>query len=309
MDSQTDASTPIDVYQLITDQITDLFDHGIIPWQIPWKSAGVSANLLSKRQYRGINVWLLLARNYEQNLFVTFDQLKSIGGSVNVDEKGHMVANWKQAQNKTGDGQSDKQISLRTLGYYKVFNIVQCRDIPLHLLSGEDTAKAVVDSIASCQNILNNMPDMPAIVFQGKQLAHYNIEKDEIVLPKMKSFKTSEIYYRTVFHELIHAVGAQKRLHRKSVINAVPFGTESHTMEALIAEMGCALLCGISGIPPCKTTSNVAAVNPWREVFTKDTHFITKAAGHAQKAVDYILNQQQAESKEEANETEESVVR
>ena len=70
MDSQTNSSTKLDVYQLVTDQIIALLEQGIIPWQRPW-NAGVPMNLLSKRQYRGINLWLLLSLNYEQNFFLT----------------------------------------------------------------------------------------------------------------------------------------------------------------------------------------------------------------------------------------------
>ena len=101
----------------------------------------------------------------------------------------------------------------------------------------------------------------------------------------MKNFKSSEVYYRSVFQELIHATGAQKRLHRKSLIDSVPFGTESYAMETLIAQMGSALLCCISGIHPYKTSLNLAAINTWKEVLRADPSFITKAAGHAQRRV------------------------
>lgn len=300
MDSTTKSSNPIDVYQLVTDQIISFLEQGIIPWQKPWAEAGVPMNLLSKRQYRGINLWLLLSLNYEQNFFLTWDQIKSIGGSVNKDEKGHIVVFWKPVQKKAEEI-DEKEKSVPMLRYYKIFNIAQCRDIPEHLIPKIDSATKI-DPILECEAILNTMPDMPLISFQGKQ-AYYNIEKDEIVLPKMKSFRTSESYYSTVYHELVHSTGAEKRLGRKTLTDMVPFGTESYAMEELIAEMGSAYLCRFSGILPAEIDNKVAYLDNWLGIFKKDKRFIISAFGQAQKAVDFILNIKGNESKGEEYES------
>lgn len=306
MDSQTKSSTPIDVYQLVTDKIISHLEQGVIPWQKPWTDAGAPMNLLSKRQYRGINLWLLLSLNYEQNCFLTWDQIKSIGGSVNKDEKGHIVVFWKPVQKKA-EGTEEKKKSVSMLRYYKVFNIAQCRDIPEHLIPKIDPSIRI-DPIMECEAILNAMPDMPLISFQGKQ-AYYNIEADEIVLPKMKSFRTSESYYSTLFHELVHSTGAKRRLDRTTLTDMVPFGTESYAMEELIAEMGAAYLCRFSGILPVQFVNTVAYLDNWLGVFKKDKRFIISAAGQAQKAVDFILNSKGNETPNaEEDKAEESVV-
>jgi antirestriction protein ArdC len=49
MDSPHTASTKLDVYQLVTDQVIALLEKGIVPWQKPWNSAGMPMNLVSKR--------------------------------------------------------------------------------------------------------------------------------------------------------------------------------------------------------------------------------------------------------------------
>lgn len=309
MDSQNTTSTKLDVYQLVTDQIIALLEQGIIPWQKPWNDAGVPMNLLSKRQYRGINLWLLVSLNYEQNLFLTWEQLKNIGASVNKGEKGHMVVFWKPVQKKGEEQQEDKQKNVPMLRYYKVFNIAQCRDVPEHLIPVADASKEAIDPILECESILNAMADMPAFTFQGKQAAYYDIERDEIVLPKMKSFRTSEGYYSTVYHELVHATGAVKRLNRKTLTDMVPFGTESYAMEELIAEMGSAYLCRFSGILPNQIKNTVAYLDNWLGIFKKDKRFIISASGQAQKAVDFILGRKDNEAKDEVDEsTEETVV-
>ena len=76
MNSQNITSTKIDVYQLVTDQIIALLEQGVIPWQKPWADSGIPMNLLSKRQYRGINLWLLLSLNYEKIAFSLGSKLR-----------------------------------------------------------------------------------------------------------------------------------------------------------------------------------------------------------------------------------------
>ena len=128
-------------------------------------------------------------------------------------------------------------------------------------------------------------------------------------MPKKKSFKSVEGYYSTLFHELVHSTGSEKRLGRKTFIDMVPFGSESYAMEELIAEMGSAYLCRFSGILPAEITNTVAYLDNWLEVFKKDKRFIISASGQAQKAVDFVLGRKETEAKDEVDESiDESVV-
>ena len=307
MDSQQTTSK-IDVYQLVTDQIISLLEQGIVPWQRPWAEAGVPANLLSKRQYRGINLWLLLSLNYEQNYFLTWDQIKSMGGSVKKGETGHIVVFWKPVQKNAEEDKETKQKQVPMLRYYKVFNIAQCRDIPENLIPKSDVAAVDREPILECEAIINSMANSPTIVHK-EQKAYYRIDTDIINMPKKKSFKSLESYYSTLFHELVHSTGAEKRLGRKTLTDMVPFGSESYAMEELIAEMGSAYLCRFSGVLPNEINNTVAYLDNWLGVFKKDKRFIISASGQAQKAVDLILGRQAIESKDEVDESvEESMV-
>src|SRR5436190_1166748 len=111
MDSTNPTSFKVDVYQIVTDRIIALLEQGTVPWQQPWTEAGIPMNLLSKRPYRGINLWLLSSHNYEKNLFLTWDQLKKIGASVKQGEHGHVVVFWKTLSktNTPGDTEKKKQ--------------------------------------------------------------------------------------------------------------------------------------------------------------------------------------------------------
>jgi antirestriction protein ArdC len=305
MDSST--TSKIDLYQLVTDQIINSLEQGVIPWQRPWAVAGVPMNLLSKRQYRGINLWLLLLLNYERNFFLTWDQIKASGGSVMAGEKGHIVVFWKQLPKKSVEEKDGRQKQVPMLRYYKVFNIAQCRDIPEHLLpKADETIKEFIPKM-ECESIIQCMPDAPPIEHKD-QKAYYNILTDVINMPKKKSFKSVDSYYSTLFHELVHSTGAEKRLGRKSLTDMVPYGTPSYAMEELVAEMGSAYLSRFAGILPNEIENTVAYLDNWLGVFKKDKRFLITAAGQAQRAVDMVLSSKEEESKEEVDESKEASV-
>ena len=305
MDSQNTSSTKLDVYQLVTDRIIELLEAGTVPWQKPWDESGVPMNVISKRPYRGINLWLLLSLNYERNLFLTWDQLKKIGGSVNQGQHGHIVVFWKQVK-KVPEELDDKGKPkvMPMLRYYKVFNVEQCRDIPKDLIP--EFVKVETDSILECEAIINTMPDSPLLIFTGKN-AYYDIEKDHVVLPSLKRFKTSESYYSTLFHELVHSTGAEKRLGRKSIVDMAEFGSEPYSMEELIAELGASYLNSYTGILDKQIENSASYISSWLEKFRSDKRFIITASGQAQRAVDLILNRQEVESKDEVEESESMV--
>lgn len=285
--------TKIDVYDIVTNRIIELLEAGTIPWQKPWAEAGIPMNLISKRPYKGINVWLLTSLDYVQNLFLTFDQLKSIGGSVKKDEKGQVVVFWKsiKKQPEELDEQGNPKM-IPMLRYYKVFNIAQCRDIPANLLL--EKVERDIDPIAECEAIVSGTPECPAIRHK-EQKAYYDVEQDYINMPKKKSFKSSEGYYQTLFHELIHSTGHQKRLNRKSITEMAEFTDDLYSLEELVAELGACYLASFSGILKEEISNSAAYIKGWLKKLRDDKKMIVHAASFAQKGVDFILNSSKGE--------------
>lgn len=301
MDSQHTSSTTVDVYQMVTDRIIELLETSTVPWQKPWTESGLPMNVISKRPYRGINLWLLLSLNYERNLFLTWDQLKKIGGSVLQGQHGHIVVFWKQVKKvpeELDDKGKPKQIPM--LRYYKVFNVEQCRDIPQNLIP--ELGSLALDSMLECEAISNSMPDCPVIKHKENK-AFYHVGEDYINMPKKKSFKTIEAYYSTFFHELVHSTGAEKRLGRKTITEMAEFGSEPYSLEELIAEIGAAYLNSFTGILDKEIESSAAYIGGWLEKLRSDKRFIISASGQAQRAVDLILGRQEVESKDEVEES------
>jgi antirestriction protein ArdC len=87
------------VYAIITDRVVSLLERGIVPWRKPWGGPdGMPRNLVSKREYRGINVFMLASAGYGSSDWLTFNQAKALGGSIRKGEKSTPVIFWKVDQ-------------------------------------------------------------------------------------------------------------------------------------------------------------------------------------------------------------------
>jgi antirestriction protein ArdC len=283
-----------DVYTIVTDRILDQLEKGVIPWRRPWSNTGLPQNLITKRVYRGINLWLLLMLNFTRNYFITPKQLKEIGATYKEGEKPTLVVywNWKEATDET----SGETKLIPFLRYYMVFNIDQCEGIPLELVPA--AYLRVNNPIATCEKVILEMPQKPEIKHKENQ-AYYNPLLDFINMPKRNSFENPEFYYQVLFHELIHSTGHASRLGRKELLEMAEFGSEPYSIEELTAEMGSCFLTSYCGIVIDNLENNSAYIQNWMKVLKNDKRFIIYASGKAQQAVDFVLNFGNAEREPE----------
>jgi antirestriction protein ArdC len=290
METQTPSQdTRIDVYALITEQIIKQLEKGTVPWHKPWSDGGLPRNLFSKKYYRGINLLLLAYLGYEQNLFLTFKQVKEIGGKVKQGEKGHPVVFWSAKDKAGAEGQTDteeeKPKKKAILRYYTVFNVEQCEDIPDGYVPA---VTKVIGSIQSCEDIVGNMPKRPEIKHK-EQSAYYDPLRDFINMPKKSSFGTAEGYYVTLFHELVHSTGHHSRLNRRTLIEMSEFGSDKYSQEELVAEIGACYLQSHAGVI-AEFDQSVAYIDGWLTKLRGDKTFVYTAATQAQAAADFILD-------------------
>ena len=290
-----------DVYQIVTDQILDLLDKGAVPWHKPWKGgfAGMPKNGISKKPYRGINVFMLAitseVKGYDSPYWLSYKQAQSLGGNVKKGEKSTLVVFWKWLEKKTTDKETGKEKidNIPFLRYYRVFNLAQCENIDeskLPEMPADDIPDLVFSPINACENVFGNMADCPPI-YHDDGRAYYIPSKDEIHLPKREKFATIEDYYSTSFHELAHSTGHETRLGRHDKDKDLHFGSETYSKEELVAEMGAAFLCGICGIGNMIIDNSAAYIDGWRRKIKGDKRLVVNSAAQAQKAVDYIIGE------------------
>lgn len=278
------------VPEIITANIIEQLERGVAPWRKPWKTS-IPRNLISKKPYRGLNVFLLATQGYGSPLWLTFNQAKALGAHVRKGERSTLVSFWKfseyERENAAGETESKSSVLLR---YYRVFNVEQCEG--LKALHGDEYKP--VEPLVECESIANHMPNPPR--FEQHSQAFYRPSADVIGMPSQNCFESAEGYYSTLFHELTHSTGHQSRLNRfEENSNDHMFGSDSYSREELVAEMGAAMLSGIAGISNVTLSNSAAYLQTWIRRLKSDSRLIISAASHAQKATDYILGKTQAE--------------
>lgn len=290
---------PTDVYENFTQLILDKLEHGVVPWYQPWNSNGLPSNYLTKKPYRGINLWLLLSLNHELPFYLTFKQAKELGGMVKKGSKAIPVCYWNfvykhKETGKTipegllGDYPIDTLTKVCFLKEYKVFPIEQIDGIDWEL--PEKGGNQSLPVLERCESVYAEMHEPPRLTHE-KEEAYYHPSLDLINLPPKQKFKTAEDYYAVLYHELVHSTGHRNRLNRPGVEEIDYFGSESYSNEELIAEMGAGFLCGLTGIQQARLIDNQAAyIQNWISRLKNDKNLLIDAASKAQKAVDYILN-------------------
>jgi antirestriction protein ArdC len=102
-------------------------EQGVAPWRKPW-STSIPRNLISKKSYRGLNVFLLATQAYGSPYWVTFNQANQLGAHVRQGEKNTLVSFWKfneyaRENGETGELENKTSVLLR---YYRVVNVEQC---------------------------------------------------------------------------------------------------------------------------------------------------------------------------------------
>jgi antirestriction protein ArdC len=276
------------VEEIITQRIIDKLESGTVPWHKPWAGGGIPKNFTSKKEYRGINPFILGSAGYAYPYFLTYNQAKQCGGHIKKGSKGLPVVFYKTIEKEDSDD-PEKSEKYQVLRYYTVFNIEQT--------VGIDYADSVTDiptldnfqAILQAESLIQNMPNKPKCQ-EIENRAYYSPTMDLVNMPKREMFESEPFYYSTYFHELTHSTGHESRLNRKTLKDLAAFGDHDYTKEELCAEMGAAMLCGNVGIENRTIDNSAAYIAGWLKALKSDKKFVIQAAAQAQKAVDYILS-------------------
>ncbi len=271
----------MDIYAEITNRIVAEMEQGIIPWRKPWMASGSAVSHVTGKPYSLLNQ-ILLGSPGE---YLTFKQCSDEGGKVRKGEKSHIVVFWKwleKEDEKTGEKQT-----IPFLRYYNVFHIDQCEGIDPKYQKENPTP---ADPDAAAEAIISAYVEREGIKLEHREgdAAFYSPRADQIVLPLLRQFKETAEYYGTVFHEMVHSTGHEKRLNLLAA--TVNFGGEEYSKEELVAEIGSAALLNHAGLETESSFRNNAAyIQNWLKALKNDKRFIVSAAGKADKAVTYIL--------------------
>lgn len=298
-----------------------------LPWEQPWKNFN-TFNWFTKRVYTGINRWLLPFGEY-----LTMHQFRTYNATV--DYKYHLVVGspWftvyfskEQAKpipysslpsniqdNYTG---ADGFLGYAGYYYYKcagtVFyeckrirryalvtdrsNFVDASNIPLpsKLETGEleitySVPKDILRAYLDKENIKH---------VASNNGAWYSPDRDIIGTPPAKHFKSEEQYFATMFHEMAHSTGHERRLNRVGVVGRILKGTKVYSREEVIAELASSLLCAESGIMSYESENSklyldhASYVQGYINFLKASEEDIVKLCSDAERAFEFIIGSQ-----------------
>jgi antirestriction protein ArdC len=138
---------------------------------------------------------------------------------------------------------------------------------------------------------------LPPIIHEGRKAnPHYIPSLDTVEMPSRETFRAEWRFFKTLFHELAHSTGHEKRLNRKTLtenrgIFSVGESKKVYCQEELVAEMTAAFLSAHAGIVEDGFENSAAYLKGWLDVLKVSDHktWLVKAASDAQRAADYIL--------------------
>lgn len=293
----------ISLYEEVTNRIIAMIEKGVAPWRKTWSTYGLARNYVSGRAYTGINYLLMNNTRHSIPYFLTFNQVKELGGKVKKGAEAEMVIYFKVFYKDYNDNtltpeeanvrrlKGEEIKVLRFIRYYSVFSVTDIEEVELELNRFNDAKLTDNERIERCEQIIRNMPKPPELKQIDTNRAYYNPVVDYINLPDIKQFESSEHYYATYFHELIHSTGHSSRLARLEVMDFAGFGTTPYSKEELVAEVGSSFLSSFAQIDyDCVKENTASYLAGWLKVLKKDSKFIFKVSTEAQKAVHYLLN-------------------
>jgi antirestriction protein ArdC len=288
-----------------------------LKWFKSWRNESGSIcepiNRMTKKEYRGINVFMLNAeasfKGYSCNEWLTYKQAQTLNGQVRKGEQSTMVVFWsisykdketgkwypnESAVRKAGlnPNDLDKAFSLKT---YNVFNVDQCDGIEAinENIEVEDTeftpiekAEKVVGNYISSNNRLT--------LGWGGDSAYYSPSQDHVQMPKKNTFVDADSYYKVLFHELGHSTGHESRLNRSGITGVSQFGSTTYSKEELVAEMIAVYCADFLNLDPKDGMSNsFAYIKSWMQKLTddvaKDKKYLVNAMTQAHKGVKLIM--------------------
>jgi antirestriction protein ArdC len=255
-------------------------------WEKPFFTAGNNRNVVTGKDYRGINVLILavaaLKNGYKSKKWGTFQQWLEKKCPVKKGEKATQIIFWKpliykeEVRTENGEIIEEEKETYVARAYY-VFNAEQVEGYA----EEPESEKIDVEAVAE----INKFFDNTKIPYQFGERACYSPMKDLVIIPAREKCISLTEYAATFAHEMTHATGHKSRLAREMGME-----TEKYAYEELIADIGAGMVCSYIGYDYAFSKNNLAYLKSWLQVFKDDPKKIVSACSQAQKAADYLID-------------------
>lgn len=247
----------VDVYQKVTDAILEVMKCGKIPWIKPYSLRGVGCAVSHQsREPYSLVNQILLL---EPGEYFTFNQAQKEGFRVRKGAKSRFVVFWKLLC--VGDDAA----------------------APLN----DDDTQAIPGKIIpylKCYNVFHER-DIEGFERNGmsdEELSAHDAEKNA--------------EYNEMADNIINGYANTERGPKLSTLDCIPLGSHAYSREELVAEIGSAYLASLSALPDQSVKNAVAYIQSWSRVLKDNPRWFVWAASKAEKAVKFIMNEQEQQS-------------
>jgi len=275
-------------YEEITGKIINAIQNGTAPWQKCWNGREPHQNAITGRYYSGINQLSLEIASMDIDggqdpRWLTFFQAKEHGWKIKKGAKGTHVTFWKPFIEKK-ENEKEAEPEEKIVGVFeKIFTVFHASQIE----GINKYTPPEINEIESNERAEKMIINSQARIKFGGSVAFYRPSEDFIQLPQKENFKSTESYYSTLLHELVHWTGHESRLNHG-------FGdkyTTEYAFEELIAELGSMFIVSSAGIKQTEGEfqNHASYIDSWLKELKRDSKYIFKAAAQANKAATFLL--------------------
>jgi antirestriction protein ArdC/phage/plasmid primase-like uncharacterized protein len=281
----------------LAQQLIRMVESGKAPWQKGYVGGfSEPTSFLTDKPYQNSNALRLLftgiERGYEDNRWITKNQIEKEGGSITDYRKGVPILYYsdsktvREKDEETGEVTKKKvKLSRPVLKSSVVFNIQDVEGLP-------EKQRQSPEQLGWKQaDILQELKELTGIDVKLSDKPFYVPSSDQIAMPAAEAYTNEKIYAETLIHETIHWTGHTKRLDRLDE-NAA-FGSKAYAREELVAEIGTLLTAQKAGVEIEHDNSKSYIQNWWKplkEELEKNPKLILDIAKDAYCARDYILD-------------------
>lgn len=280
-------------------------------WQVPWFTNTYTVKNIQGRAYAGGNSLLLSfctdKNKWDYPVFTTFKKAKDEGVSVLKGEKSipiifHKVSYKNKETGEYITPEEYHKLSLtETENYDKkvitniasVFNIDQTniREVRPDLYE-KVTAEYKEQSRDLTESKDNRIDDLIRtqtwfcpILTDLREGAHYRPSSNEVHITPKSHFKSDELFYSTLLHELTHSTGHPDLLDR---LTPAKFGSPEYAKEELVAELGSALSGAHYNLPVTLLEDHAAYLKSWLKTLQEEPEFLHTVLSDATKASNMV---------------------
>ena len=293
--------------ELLTELLIDKIKQIQQDWQEPWfKNTWTIKNLQGRAYSAGNRLLLGFCTDkykWEYPVFTTFKMAKDENISILRGEKSLPVSffkvSYKNKETKeiisVGDFQSlskAEQENYEALVLKRtacVFNIDQTniREARPDLYE-KVTAEYKEQSRNLDESQDNRIDDLVRtqtwfcpILTDLREGAHYRPSSNEVHITPKSHFKSDELFYSTLLHELTHSTGHPDLLDR---LTTAKFGSPEYAKEELVAELGSALSGAHYNLPVTLLEDHAAYLKSWLKAIQEEPEFLHAVLSDATKA-------------------------